>query len=78
MRGRKTHLNFILLRDTLSNAYNETDFVLNRLNYGVRGMWRGNVEHGRVRLYFPDGLVATLAGLRPYVPIYSPPSRNRR
>ena len=61
MRGRCAHPNFILLGDALRNAYNETDFVLNRLNNGIRGMWRGNVEHGRVRLYFADGLVAMLA-----------------
>lgn len=62
MRGPGTHPDFVLLGDALRNAYNEADFVLNRLNNGIRGMWWGNVEHGRVRLYFPDGLLATLAG----------------
>ena len=55
-RNDGTHSDFVLLGNSLGNADNETDLVLNGLDDGVRGAWWGHVEDGRVGLHFPDGL----------------------
>ena len=78
MWGGGTHPNFILLGDALCNAYNEANLVLNCLNNGVCGMWRGDVEHCRVGLYFPNSLFAALVGEMAKNMVYAPLSQSQR
>ena len=51
-----TYLDLILLRNTLSNANNQANLVLNGLNDSVGGVGGRNVEHGCVGLGLLDGL----------------------
>jgi hypothetical protein len=45
-----SNLDLIRLRNTLSDADDEANLVLNGLENGISGKGRGHVEHSRVRL----------------------------
>jgi hypothetical protein len=49
-------LNLVSLRDTLSDADNEANLILNGLNDSVGGERRGNIENGSIRLGFLNRL----------------------
>ena len=51
-----TYLNFITLGNTLSDANNEANLILNCLDNCVSGSWRGDVKDSSFRLDLPDGL----------------------
>lgn len=48
--------NFVSLGYTLSNADNQADFVLNRLDDGICSGRRWDIEYSCVRLSFAHGL----------------------
>lgn len=51
-----TYPDFVLLRDAFGDANNETDLILNSLNYGICGGRGRNIENGGVRLGISNGL----------------------
>ena len=72
-RGEGTHLDLILLGDTLGDTDNETNLVLNRLDDSVGSGGGRNVENGRLGLDFPDRLTTPMS-LSPHPPLH----RRRR
>jgi len=67
----KTYANFILLRDTFSNANDQRDFGFNRLDNSVGSEWWGNIDDGSFRFRLVVSLRSTP---RPY---QFPISRDR-
>ena len=53
---RKTHSDFVRLRDALGNANNQANLILYRLNDGVGSIRRRHVQHGCVWLGLANGL----------------------
>lgn len=57
-----THANFVKLGDTLGDADDEANLVLDSLDDSVCGARRRDVENSRVRLCFPHSLNTTFFG----------------
>ena len=51
-----TYLNLILLGNTLSNADNQTNFILNSLQNRISGGRRRDIEYGGIRFDFAHSL----------------------
>lgn len=56
MRSQRTYANLVGLGNTLGNADNEANLVLDSFNDSVGGGGGRNVENGRIGLGLPNGL----------------------